>query len=400
MTEAQHTNDNPIRTPVEDALGIDPFAQVIAHSIRTMQAPEGFVIAINGPWGSGKSSAVNLVTHHLSDARTNGDFDILSFSCWWFRGEEALAISFFNELTAVIGDSIEEAQNILPKLRDKMIQTGPLLQALADSAAPGSGHLMKAITQMLQKSESENETVEQLHDQLRDALARSDKRILVVIDDIDRLSPEEAIQMFRLIKSVGHLPNVIYLLAYDRELAERVVHERFPSEGPHYLEKIVQNVFELPNPRIPDLHSLLLQNVERICQPDISEEAVVHFLNIFHEVVAPEIRTPRDVVRLTNAISVTWSAIAGEVNLGDFVGVEAMRVFQPELYRAIRANKQQLCELPSMSAHRNVEQEAKDADRVLLYGVRESDHLHYRKVIERLFPAMQSVWGNMLYTPE
>jgi hypothetical protein len=62
------SNDTPIDDPKEDLYGLDPFARVIAKSIERMDAPEGVVLAINGPWGAGKSSAVNLIRHHLHPA--------------------------------------------------------------------------------------------------------------------------------------------------------------------------------------------------------------------------------------------------------------------------------------------------------------------------------------------
>ena len=98
----------------------------------------------------------------------------------------------------------------------------------------------------------QEETVEKLHAELSKALSDQKKRFLIVIDDIDRLSPDEALLIFRLVKSVGRLPNVIYLLVYDRDLAESIIAERYPSEGPHYLEKIVQAPFELPEPHHSD----------------------------------------------------------------------------------------------------------------------------------------------------
>src|SRR5699024_9509797 len=58
-------NDSPISEPSEDRFGIEPFAKTLATGILQMNAPEGTVIALNGPWGSGKSSTVNLVRHHL-----------------------------------------------------------------------------------------------------------------------------------------------------------------------------------------------------------------------------------------------------------------------------------------------------------------------------------------------
>ena len=96
----QSPNDAPIKVPAEDRFGMDPFAQALAASIRKIKAPEGTVIALNGPWGSGKSSAVNLILHHLKDAIAAGEIAVVNFACWWFRGEEALALAFFRELYA------------------------------------------------------------------------------------------------------------------------------------------------------------------------------------------------------------------------------------------------------------------------------------------------------------
>src|SRR5580704_3711231 len=92
-------NDKPISEPSEDRYGIDPFASALAASIGKMAAPEGTVIALNGPWGSGKSSAVNLVLHHLEKASSE-EITVINFACWWFRGEEQLALAFFRELYA------------------------------------------------------------------------------------------------------------------------------------------------------------------------------------------------------------------------------------------------------------------------------------------------------------
>ena len=58
-------DDKPIDSPEEDKFGFKALAKAIADSISKMKSPEGTVIAINGPWGSGKSSLINLVRHHL-----------------------------------------------------------------------------------------------------------------------------------------------------------------------------------------------------------------------------------------------------------------------------------------------------------------------------------------------
>jgi KAP family P-loop domain len=117
MTDKPTYNDAPIIDPSADRFGIDPFATALAASIRKIGSPEGTVVALNGPWGSGKSSAVNLLLYHLKDAVDAGEIDIINFACWWFRGEEALALAFFRELYAGLGPSLgDRFKQALPKI--------------------------------------------------------------------------------------------------------------------------------------------------------------------------------------------------------------------------------------------------------------------------------------------
>ena len=177
---------------------------------------------------------------------------------------------------------------------------------------------------MAERHDRGRESVEKLQHELATALAKQSNRFVVVIDDIDRLSPDEALAVFRLVKSVGRLPNIIYVLAFDRVLAERIVAERFPSEGPHYLEKIVQASFELPEPLESDLHQLLLGNIYEIAGVP-EERLIVHVANMFHEVLARKPAPPvmwsgsltpfRSLgppwsVKWTSATSLRWKHIA------------------------------------------------------------------------------------------
>ena len=239
----------------------------------------------------------------------------------------------------------------------------------------------------------QDESVEKLHQELSAALSGQEKRFLVLIDDIDRLSPDEALAMFRLVKSVGRLPNIIYVLAFDRILAEKVVHERYPSEGPHYLEKIVQAAFELPQPDAEQLRQSLLAGLFQISgQP--SDEFVVHVMNLFYEIVAPEIRTPRDVVRMLNAFAVTWPAVEGEVDQGDFIALETLRVFQPAVYAAVRSHSSLLTGGARSGAGRP-EMTGEELDGLLLRSVASKGR--YRDGLMRLFPKLQSLWSNTYY---
>lgn len=359
-----------------------------------MQTPEGVVIALNGPWGSGKSSAMNLLKHHLKPAVDEGLLEIVTFNPWWFRGEEALVLAFFRELYSATQPSLpDRAKKALSKLGARLMKAGSFVSSAADAAgAAGAGAVAAGAMDWLTGLIEQGESVEKLHQELSDALGSQGKRYVVMIDDIDRLAPDEALAMFRMVKSVGRLPNVIYLLAFDRALAERVVADRFPSEGPHYLEKIVQASFELPPADPFDLHAHLWGRITSICG-EVGDAQVVHVMNLFHGVVTREIRTARDMVRFVNALSITWAAVQGEVDLGDFISLEALRLFQPSIYQAVRAHPELVCGAASTYEPRSTGEEV---DNLLLGSV--SNKTPYRDALMRLFPKLESVWANTIYS--
>lgn len=395
MSAHNSYNDKPISNPSEDRFGIDPFAKALASSLERMKAPEGTVVALNGPWGSGKSSAVNLIRHHLQAAVDNEEISIINFACWWFRGEEALALAFFRELYAGLGPSLgTKFKKNIPKLGARLLRAGSAVGAAVDLAGgAGVGTLASGAMQWASGLIEDKDSVEKLHAQLAKSLATQDRRFLIIIDDIDRLAPEEALLIFRLVKSVGRLPNVIYLLVYDRALAEKIVEERYPSEGPHYLEKIIQASFDVPEPRLGDLHQQLLAQIAELCGSP-SEEDTVRYMNVFYDVAAPEIRSPRDLNRLMNALSVTWPAVGEDVDPADFLGMEVLRVLQPSVFRALRANKEVVCGAQGPGSSKP---KVEEIDTLLFGPNKGADFAQRRRSLMRLFPRLESVWNNMSY---
>ena len=314
-------NDKPIKSPREDKFGFKSLAKAIADSISKMKSPEGTVIAINGPWGSGKSSLINLVRHHLSKSRKKDHLKIVDFKCWWFRGQEALTIAFFQELCSAMESSGEAARKAVSKIGAQLLRAAsPLAGAILNVAGgPSAGEIVSKLMNSIGGFIEQDETVEKLHKKLSDALCEEPRRrYLIIIDDIDRLSPDEAMLIFRLVKSVGGLPNVMYLLAYDRQVAEKIITQHYRSEeGTHYLEKIVQASFDLPVPSRAMLEKEFFTRLD-----DVIEEREFgdgdYLRNLFAEMIAPEIKTPRDLIRILNSLKVTWPAVKGKSMLQNF----------------------------------------------------------------------------------
>ena len=98
---SENFSDSPIHNVDEDRYGVAPFAETLSKSIQSVKTPIGTTIALHGAWGSGKSSVVNLVRHYLNESSCP-DLIVSEFKCWWFRGEDALALAFLQNLNSGI----------------------------------------------------------------------------------------------------------------------------------------------------------------------------------------------------------------------------------------------------------------------------------------------------------
>ena len=382
----QYFNDSPIERPEDDLYGVSSFAKSLAQSIRSINDPVGATIALNGQWGSGKTSVINIVRREIENASDDG-IVISDFKCWWYRGQDALALAFLQNLNSLLINNLpDKFKDLVPQIGQLLLQAGPVIgPALSLTPVGPFATLTGSGIKFAQRFFPKADTLDNLFRKLTEALAKEERRFLIIVDDIDRLSLEEVLAVFRVIKSVGCLPNVIYLIAFDRALVEKTITKHYPSEGPHFLEKIIQASFHLPMPLQKDLNDAILNVILDICNPQ-NEDNQTRFFNIFYDVVAPYITTPRHVVRFRNAISVTWPTIVDEVNFADFIALETLRLYEPFLFHAIHTNKQMLCSLDTQ-----YERDQNNEIRLecFLSEIKEEHHETAMLSLQRLFPNME-----------
>lgn len=352
-------NDKPIENKEDDLYGMAPFAERLAKGILNVKNPIGTTIALSGEWGSGKSSTINLVKSYLSNQNGNNTQNekndspvmISEFKCWWFRGEEALAIAFLKELIVFLGYNDAETREKLKKL---VVQVLPTVELVGSSvlSLSTSGVLPASFFQRISQSikkytpdkikkwfSKKEETLEELFKELNEKLSSENRRFLIIIDDMDRLAPDEMLAMFRLIKTIGRLPNVLYLLAFDRKVAEKVVSNKFPAEGAQYLEKIIQVNFDFPTPSKAQLIKVTKKNIEEICGLPHKDDLFYYGLAIDY-IIPFYITTPRHVVRLRNVIRLTWPMIEDEIKIAVFITLELIKLYDPKFFIAIKKNAQ------------------------------------------------------------
>ena len=328
--------DRPSSNPQDDLFGHAPFAESLANSICRYPGNDGLVLALYGPWGSGKSTVLSYVRHFLEQRPEAEQPAIVTFNPWWFSGQENLARAFLGQMQAVLPAKNAKFKKLGDLLGDFAEGIGGLIDLSGMTGGAGSkiGKLVGMITKRKPKD------VPALKSEISKILRNAQTRILVIIDDIDRLTPEETRQLFTVIKALADFPNVVYLLAFDREVAAQAIEQQSGMPGERYLEKIIQVPFELPPVDRVALRAALFKRLDEILG-DTSDGLFdqSYWTNAFHDGIDPLIQVPRDVVRFTNTLSVAYPSVRGEVNPVDFIALEALRVFLPNLYDVIRTNQ-------------------------------------------------------------
>lgn len=331
--------DRPSSNPQDDLFGHAPFAESLANSICRYPGNDGLVLALYGPWGSGKSTVLSYVRHFLEQRPEAEQPVIVIFNPWWFSGQENLARAFLGQMQAVLPAKNAKFKKLGDLLGDFAEGVGGLIDLSGMTGMTGgAGSKIGKLISMITKRKPKD--VPALKSEISKILRDAQTRILVIIDDIDRLTPEETRQLFTVIKALADFPNVVYLLAFDREVAAQAIEQQSGMPGERYLEKIIQVPFELPPVDRVALRAALFKRLDEVLG-DTSDGLFdqSYWTNAFHDGIDPLIQVPRDVVRFTNTLSVTYPAVRGEVNPVDFIALEALRVFLPSLYDVIRTNQ-------------------------------------------------------------
>lgn len=382
--------DYPIRKSEDDTLGRTRVAKSFAAQVFSLDATEGVVVGVLGPWGSGKTSFVNLARTHLE-----ADGAVLDFNPWMFSGLEQLTQSFFLELSAQL--------KLRPGLSDvgaKLDDYGEIfsgmgwLPLLGPWIERGRG-AAKILAKVLQRRK---EGVGGRRVAVEKALAALDKPIVVVVDDIDRLTTPEIRDIFKLVRLTANFPNMIYIVAFDRTRVERALGED-GLPGRDFLEKILQVAVDLPVIPGHILNSQIFRAVNDalsvIDNPGPFDQDA--WDDIFIEVIRPLICNMRDVRRYAVAVQGTVRDIEGQIALADVLALEAIRVFLPDVFQTLPSTLEGLTTTSAIgyASMKDPPQLKQQVEHLIEVGAGEGEVV--RAMIERLFPAAQRHIGGSHY---
>lgn len=298
----QMIEDTPLKATESDRLGFGEMARHLASSFVQNDLSRGFVVGVEGAWGSGKSSLVNLALEELI-GRKDGP-RVVRFAPWLVGNRNELLAQLFSDLEPVILKSVpaterEETKAIL----GRYAQVSSGLAAIADLAKDGGLPFAGIAAKFLRKSsakaaELSGSSLGELNEDLRKKLKNITHPIIVFVDDLDRLEPTEAAEVLRLVKAVADFPNVAYVLAYDVEVLAKSIERAIGiSDGKAYLEKVVQASFKVPKAMSFDLRNWLKSEVLQLLEGlDMGSETTDRLEGVFHVWCGQFVETPRDVV--------------------------------------------------------------------------------------------------------
>ena len=181
-------------------------------------------------------------------------------------------------------------------------------------------------------------------------LEKLEKPILVILDDLGRLYPEELLMIFKIVRLVGRLPNLHYLLSYDEKIlldviAQTDLSKEDISRARSYLEKMVQVKLDLP--RMNSAQQLKLVNsahnelLERN-KITLDDEDMRRVSNAYAECMADYLNQPRAIKRFFAQVDALYPLVDGEVNFADFTLLTFLRTFEPSIYQLVIDHKQEL----------------------------------------------------------
>lgn len=346
---------------VEDEFERRRFSDRLARIIMDENGGKPLVVSIVNPWGGGKSTLLEYIRGAIA-ATTRDESPnvkncrISTFNLWRYAGEDQLLYRMFESLIQAINQEthLTTGQQILKLLPTWMKR----FSIVCDWLAPGTGVLLDGVFATISPEQFEVR-LDEVRETTREFLAKTGIRVILLLDDVDRLDPDEILLLFRALKLIADLPNTTFIIAMDEEHVSEVIGQRIGGNiesGRRYIEKIV-NV-RLAVPKIPDdvLEDYIMRRFIQVWCRELKVRAkhaktaetslqtkstepspleIERIIGIFRILHLPYILTPRTVKSIQNAFAFALGLLPDEVDVGDVLLLEATRLLHPQLYLAL-----------------------------------------------------------------
>ncbi|HCH1566351.1 TPA: NTPase [Vibrio parahaemolyticus] len=440
-------SDRPITRVEEDLLGRSGFSTDLANAMASWHGKDSLVVALHGDWGAGKYSIKNMALSRLEEISEDKP-DVIEFSPWEWAAQDKITASFFQEISKSIGrtDKSKSGKKLAATLKKYglYLNTGETLVTGFSAALPTlfvlatligvSGNFsdeawvknasasmlialggwaaalkwgktfLDRLTGNIEATVKANEqSLSDIRQDLSGLLLERKAPLIVVMDDLDRLTTSQLRMVFQLIKANLEFPNVVFLLLFQRDLVEDKLNDG-AQLGRDYLEKIIQVPFDIPRIETTRLHSLLFNKLDKIIEQDASATKMFdsgRWGNIFHGSLNTYFDNLRSVYRYTSTLSFHFTLLKGksafEVNPVDLIAIECLRVFEPDVYKEIARSKEIFTKNGSDRYGGRADATADFINRILDKASPDKRD-SVKEMVEQLFPTIQWALGGTHYS--
>ena len=361
---------------------VHELVRAITATVDREVLPEAYTIALTGSWGAGKTTIINTAVERLKaelarrkerrervceirkHSRADRDgtgaphvFSVSTFECLWFSDEESLLLAFVSHLAHQISLITDDSDC---QSSGKFNSVMTLLLTIISSVrlkvtfpiAELNAHIDPTnIAQMYLNKGKVHGSIEQQIQELRKLMFEHcrEHRLVIILDDLDRMPDSAVMAMMRIIMTLGSLPGIIFVMGYDRTRLHQVINRSLMAENnmshltqdneaaSAYLEKIIRYRIDIiPAPQ-SSIASLTISNIYDEIAPGRSH-AILDSIKSMHvgqsvrSMIASFITTPRQSHRLSDSVVLAWKAAGGSVRLEQVIVMELLRLHRPELF--------------------------------------------------------------------
>lgn len=320
-------NDLPKSNLNEDILHFTEISKGITNYLINYTEKESLTISVDGEWGSGKTTMSNFI---IEEIKKNNNIEVMRFSPWMITELSKLLDYFFNELMKILININTEAKkddikNDLKKFFSMITPERVSFDAQIVKVSYDTSNLFNF-----------DESLYKLKENISSYIKNSEKKILIVVDDIDRLTNKELETFFRLIKGIADFDNLIYLLLFDKQIVSKSLNFCTNGNGEKYLDKIIQYSIFIPKISDKTLKAELIKELETIYKINESNIKWLHFLNCYRKYI----NNLRDIKRLSNALKIEYFLLKDKINFYDFLIITIIKITNIKLYTFIKNNPQ------------------------------------------------------------
>lgn len=321
------SSDKSIQDVTDDKFQRYNFSKKIAEGIITNSNEDGLVIGINGAWGDGKTSVMNFIEKEL---RLENSISVIKFNPWRYNNEEELVKNLLKKIANELGKELEGIKQILGQAARKYGSIGDIF-----------GFDITKIGEALSEVD-----LEELKNRVDEFLNLSKRKIVILVDDIDRLDKHEIYSLFKLVKLTADFKYTTYILSFDEDMVANAIGERFGESnnnlaGKNFLEKIIQIPLKLPQIQISSLKDFCLELLNKAIEQNnifLEKNEAQSFTYQFTQHLLFSLKTPRLAVRYANSVSFALALLKDEVNYVDLMLIEGVKILYPTYYEYIKLN--------------------------------------------------------------